>query len=83
MHTHIYIHRERERERERETEREPGEAEDRCTNGVGCVCVYKNKSSDMREERRWWLIQLKRAESSFIERPKRKENKGSGRCALV
>lgn len=60
-----------------------GEAEDRCTNGVGFVCVYKNKSSDMREERRWWLIQLKRAESSFIERPKRKENKGSGRCALV
>lgn len=26
----------------------------------------------MREEGRWWLIQLKWAESSFIERPKKK-----------
>lgn len=39
----------------------------------------------MREEGRWWLIQLKWAESSFIERPKKKReyNIGSGRCALV
>ena len=72
-HTRIYIY----------SEREPGEAEDRSTNGVGFVCIYKNKGSDMKEERRLWLIQLKRVESSFIERPKRKEKKGSGRCALV